>query len=444
LSLEALYRDHLATLDRRLADALDRSARGGVGVDGVIFHSGREAYYHADDHAITFAPHPHYRRWVPPQDGPEHVVWARPGRTPVVVRVQPADFWFDTSPPPVSHWEGAVELKEVSSFDQVKGALGDLGQAAFVGASHAAAAELGIDAALVEPQALMMPLDWHRGAKTPYELALLRRAAESGARAHAAARDAFYAGGSELEMHWAFLRGAGCVESELSFSTIMAFDQKSAILHYQHKRGPETSGRVFLADAGTQFHGYASDITRTWLREGVHPTFAALRQGLDALERRLVAMVAPGRPYAEIHVAAHHGIAELLVEHGVARVGVEEALASRLTRVFMPHGVGHQLGLQVHDVGGHQATPEGGTLAPPDGYVLRNTRRLEPGHVVTIEPGLYFIPMLLEPLRHGPGAAQLDWDLVDALTPHGGIRIEDNVACTDDGFEDLTRPFIGA
>ena len=71
-----------------------------------------------------------------------------------------------------------------------------------------------------------------------------------------------------------------------------------------------------------------------------------------------------------------------------------------------------------------------------------NTRILEPGHVVTIEPGLYFIPMLLDPWRSGEKAGGVDWDLVDRLIPHGGIRIEDNVVCTEDGPVDLTRPLI--
>ncbi|MEM1182219.1 MAG: M24 family metallopeptidase, partial [Acidobacteriota bacterium] len=115
----------------------------------------------------------------------------------------------------------------------------------------------------------------------------------------------------------------------------------------------------------------------------------------------------------------------------------------RLTRTFMPHGVGHQLGLQVHDVGGHQSAPDGGQTSPPDDHVLRNTREMGPGHLLTAEPGLYFIPMLLDAVRSGEQSGHVNWSLVDTLIPCGGIRIEDDVLCTDDGFEDLTRDLIG-
>ncbi|NJL29799.1 MAG: M24 family metallopeptidase, partial [Thermoanaerobaculia bacterium] len=118
------------------------------------------------------------------------------------------------------------------------------------------------------------------------------------------------------------------------------------------------------------------------------------------LERRLVAGVIAGRPYLEIHVEAHRLIAELLAATGLVKVSAEEAFDRGLTRSFLPHGVGHHLGLQVHDVGGRQTGPDGGVTPPPAQYpFLRNTRTLEPGHFVTIEPGLYFIPLLLDPLR---------------------------------------------
>ena len=441
--LSNLYAQHLKALDHYLADALARAARAGLPLEGVFFHAGREATYHADDHTIPFQSNAHFRRWAPPLAGPDHGVFVRPGEKPKVFRVRPLDFWFDTSPPPASHYENAVDFTEVESFEEVPQALGPLSRVAFVGECREAAATLGIAAELVEPAALMFPLDWHRATKTDYEAALTRVAAASGGRGHAAARDAFLAGGSEKECHWEFLRATDSLEVELSFSTIMAIDAKSAILHYQNKRGREAGrGHSFLADAGTLYHGYASDITRTWTREDAHPTFRALVAGVDALERRLVGMVRPGLPYAEIHLEAHRLVAALLVELGILQVSAEAAVAERLTRVFFPHGVGHQLGLQVHDVAGHQATPDGGKLPPPDEHVLRNTRTLEAGHLVTIEPGVYFIPMLLDPQRGGAAAAAFNWKLIDELVPLGGVRIEDDVFCTADGFEDLTRKFI--
>ena len=121
----------------------------------------------------------------------------------------------------------------------------------------------------------------------------------------------------------------------------------------------------------------------------------------------------------------------------------DEAFEKKLTHPFFPHGIGHHLGIQVHDVAGKQSDPQGTPAPPPEEHpFLRNTRTIEPGHVLTIEPGLYFIPMLLRPLRAGEHAERLDWTLIDALTPLGGIRIEDNVLVTETGHRNLTREHL--
>jgi Xaa-Pro dipeptidase len=119
-------------------------------------------------------------------------------------------------------------------------------------------------------------------------------------------------------------------------------------------------------------------------------------------------------------------------------------VASGVTSAFFPHGLGHPIGLQVHDVAGFQASETGGTIARPQGHpYLRMTRALEPGMVVTIEPGLYFIDMLLDELRAKPVAADIDWSQVERFRPYGGIRIEDDVVCTDGDPENLTRDAFG-
>lgn len=444
MSRQTSYRQHLTTLDRYLADAIAGAGRRGVAVDGVLFHAGRAACYHADDRPIPFRTCAHFRRFLPPLEGPEHVALARPGRRLRVVRVRPRDYWFDTSPPPVSYWEEEVELSEAVSFEEAVEHLGALPRVAYVGNSPQAAAEAGIPDELVEPEELLKPLDWCRAYKTDHEVALIRAAAESSAAGHRAARRAFGDGASELEIHRAYLEGSGQLDFDNPYETIVALDEKAAILHYQHKRGDEAApGRVLLIDAGADCEGYAADLTRTWVRPEVDAVFQALLRGVDAIERDLVAGVTAGRPYLEIHVEAHRRTAELLAETGVVVCGAEEAFERGVTRTFLPHGVGHHLGLQVHDVGGHQAGPDGGEVKPPEEYpFLRNTRILEPGHVVTIEPGVYFVPMLLEPLRQSDEGSLVDWPLVDRLTPLGGVRIEDNVVCTADGPVDLTRELI--
>ena len=105
----------------------------------------------------------------------------------------------------------------------------------------------------------------------------------------------------------------------------------------------------------------------------------------------------------------------------------------------MPHGIGHLLGIQVHDVAGHQQNMRGEMLAPPaHSAMLRNTRQCAEGMVFTIEPGCYFIPLLLEAEKQSYRCGTYNWDLIEQLYPMGGIRIEDNVCVTAYGVENLT------
>jgi Xaa-Pro dipeptidase len=122
------------------------------------------------------------------------------------------------------------------------------------------------------------------------------------------------------------------------------------------------------------------------------------------------------------------------------RVSAEAAAATGLTSVFFPHGIGHLLGLQVHDVGGRMAGPTGGEIPQPPGHpFLRMTRTLEPGFVVTIEPGIYFIEMLLAEARAGAHRDAIAWERVATLAPCGGVRIEDDVVAQPGAPENLTR-----
>jgi Xaa-Pro dipeptidase len=271
----------------------------------------------------------------------------------------------------------------------------------------------------------------------------IREAGRISARGHAAVRRGVAALRTERELHLDYLNACGILESECPYNNIIAWDECAATLHYETKRTTKPNpGHVLLIDAGALHLGYACDITRTYVREGVHPVFRSLLDGMEKMQRELVAMVAPGVPYVSIHEAGHRGIAQMLCETGILKTNADEAFAKGYTRPFFPHGVGHHLGLQVHDVGGKQINPKGDRVDSPANHpFLRTTRDLATGHVVTIEPGLYFIPMLLEPFRASGGAA-FDWKLIDTLVPCGGIRIEDDILVTERGCEDLTRSSV--
>ena len=166
---------------------------------------------------------------------------------------------------------------------------------------------------------------------------------------------------------------------------------------------------------------------------------------LHAAQQKLVDRVRPGIDYRDIHLEAHRSIAGILVSHGIVKGSAEAAVESGVTAAFFPHGIGHLLGIMVHDAAGFAAGPGGGTREKPPGHpYLRLTRELEAGFVVTIEPGIYFIDSLLEAARADARGRAIDWKRVEALRPFGGIRVEDDVVAQAGAPRNLTREAFAA
>jgi Xaa-Pro dipeptidase len=433
MDLAALFSRHVERLQAETEKAL-----ADAGFDSLVVSSGAPFTYFADDRDAPFEPTPHFAHWCP-LGGAHHLLHVAPGKKPRLIRHAPEDYWYEQGGVTDHFWLGAFRFEEAGALDAAWKALGRPPRAAYVGNETDRAIAAGLDA---NPAALTPRLDWVRSYKDEYEMRCLEEATALGARGHRAAREAFAAGASELEIHQAFVRAVGCPEAELPYTTIVALDEKGATLHYESKR-ISRDGKVLLLDAGAQVRRYACDITRTTTTTGVDARFAELVRAVDALEQDLARSATPGRPYLDVHLGAHRGVARILADLRLVRVPAEEALAKGYTHPFFPHGIGHHLGIQVHDVAGRQADPSGTPAPPPKEHpYLRNTRMIEPGHVFTIEPGIYFIPMLLRPLRSAPAAAAFDWAAIDAMTALGGVRIEDNVVVTAAGPRNLTREHL--
>ena len=433
MDLVALFSRHVERLQAETEKAL-----ADAGFDSLVVSSGAPLTYFADDRDAPFEPTPHFAHWCP-LGGAHHLLHVAPGKKPRLIRHAPEDYWYEQGGVTDPFWLGAFRFEEAGGVDAAWKALGRPPRAAYVGNETDRAIAAGFDA---NPAAVTPRLDWVRSYKDEYEVRCLEEATALGARGHRAAREAFAAGGSELETHQAFVRAVGCPEAELPYTTIVALDEKGATLHYESKRTLR-NGKVLLLDAGAQVRRYACDITRTTTTKAVDARFAELVRAVDALEQDLARSATPGRPYLDVHLDAHQGVAQILADLRLVRVPKEEAFARGYTHPFFPHGIGHHLGIQVHDVAGRQADPSGAPAPPPKEHpYLRNTRTIEPGHVFTIEPGIYFIPMLLRPFRSGPAAAAFDWAAIDAMTALGGVRIEDNVVVTASGPRNLTREHL--
>jgi Xaa-Pro dipeptidase len=163
-------------------------------------------------------------------------------------------------------------------------------------------------------------------------------------------------------------------------------------------------------------------------------------EALDAAQRLLCDEVVAGRDYRDVHLTAHRVLGDVMQQIGLTKLSGQAALEAGVTSVFFPHGIGHLLGLQVHDVGGVLGDSQGHERKRPEGHpYLRLTRMLEPGVVVTVEPGIYLIDSLLAAAHADQRRAHIDWSVVEELKPFGGVRIEDNVVTTASKPENMTR-----
>ena len=434
--IPANYDQHLSVLQGRWQQALSFA-----GFDAAVVAAGEPRDYFLDDQAAPFRPNPHFAQWYPEPDCAHAAILIRPGERPRLYFHQPRDYWHQ--PPSVPDWAAehmtVAVFHDLADLDAALAAdISRVNRVAYVGEREPG----NLGAAQHNPALLLNHLHYHRAVKTRFEVACMEAATERAVAGHVAARETFFAGGSEFDCHMSYLAAARLTASELPYSSIVAQNRHAGVLHYQHyDRTPPQTRCSFLIDAGGSAAGYASDITRTYAAAEPHAEdFAALVDGMDQAQQALIADIRPGMNYLAIHEAAHRAVGRLLAEHGLVRCSAETAFESGLTRTFLPHGVGHLIGLQTHDVGGQQASPEGGLRPPPEAYpALRLTRDMAVDQVFTIEPGLYFIPLLLEETRNSEAGRDVDWDRVAAFEPFGGIRIEDNVVVTVDGARNLTR-----
>ncbi len=231
----------------------------------------------------------------------------------------------------------------------------------------------------------------------------------------------------------------------MAYDTIIGGGPNSAVLHFMPTNRRFQGGELVLIDAGAQYRGYASDITRTYPVGGELTTLQRdIHAIVHAAERSAIDHCRVGSEWRDVHLAAALSIADGLTQLGILRGDPAELVAGGAVWLFFPHGIGHLVGLGVRDAGG---TPLRERRDEPKPYPnLRINLPLEAGVVVTVEPGVYFVPAILNDSdnrrRHRD---TVDWDRVDRLIGFGGVRIEDNLLITGDGHEVITTdvPLLG-
>jgi Xaa-Pro aminopeptidase len=302
---------------------------------------------------------------------------------------------------------------------------------------------LGVPVADVEPDdeltsELRYALNHIRRQKDELELERMRVAEQATAAGFAAVQPLLEPGRTEREMQVeleaAFFRNGA---DFLAFDTIVGGGPNAAVLHFPPSGRPFADGELILIDAGAEYRGYASDITRTY---PAGDTFTSEQAELYAIVRSAglaaTARCTTGTEWRDVHRTASLVITEGLTAFGLLR-GEPETLVDRGAQgLFFPHGIGHMVGLGIRDAG---EVLKGRPAREDEFPRLRMDLPLLPGHVVTVEPGIYVVPALLhdDDFRERYRDA-VDWERAESMLDFGGIRIEDNVLVTESGYEVLT------
>lgn len=389
----------------------------GLGDHFLVIHAGEERGIPGGmDQHYGFVPHPDYY-WL--------TGMRRPGGTLVY---HPQEGWRSFVHPVTEServWSGVTVEPEGEPVEGLPAFLATLsGSKVVLG---------GAESSPVRPFEAEL---WHlRRPKDGEELALMRLAAQATRTGHQRALTAMHPGSSErdiaAEIEYGFALGGA---TGLGYGTIVGFGSNAAVLHFAPSSRQLGAGEMVLVDAGAQVHGYVIDVTRTYLAQSPEQKelYAIV---LEAL-RQASAMCLAGVEWLDVHAKACHVLADGLHQMGVLKCNADVACESEAIATFMPHGVGHAVGLGVRDCSGPLPGREAGRSC---GSNVRCNFPLAPGYVMTVEPGIYFIDALLQnSARRERFATEIDFDRAMALLSLGGVRLEDNLLVTEGTPENLT------
>ncbi len=429
-----LFKKHVAEKVSNIEEILATT-----GYNELLVASGQVKVQFQDDMFYPFKTNPYFKEWLPLNKRQNcFLQLARGLEKPRLYLACEEDIWHTAPQSLPAGWDEPFEIIEYKTLEELRGRL-DLasGELAYIGENN----EFGLPVERCNPQTILNHIDYRRRSKTSYEHACVREANRRAVPAHRAAHAAFLAGASELEICSAYLSASNSSENDMPYPVIAGLNEHAGVLHHfmLDKQAP-AEHHSFLIDAGVDFNGYASDITRTYAFDE-NSEFAEMIRAMDQKQLELVAAGKPGKSNIDLHCLSHVKVAEVLAQFDIINVSAEAAVKTGITNTFYPHGLGHGLGVNVHDKGGQLASPDGAMIPPPEAYPrLRNTTPVVAGQIHTVEPGLYFIPALLDKLRDTANASSINWDRVSEFIPYGGIRIEDNIIVHNDGtLENLTR-----
>ena len=296
---------------------------------------------------------------------------------------------------------------------------------------------------------LIMAVVNQRAVKTPEEIAEIERASAIGYEMHTTAMKMCRPGTSEQEIAGRISGIASSKGCMVSFQSIVSMHGE--IMHGYPSPRPLEAGRLLLCDAGAETNeNYCSDNTRTTPISG---RFTQRQKEIYSIVEQChdyaLTLAAPGVKWWDVHFGVCRLMTDKLKELGLMKGDTEEAVRAGAHAMFMPHGLGHMMGMDVHDMEGLGQTYVGfddevqPNLEQFGTNCLRCGRRLQEGFVMTDEPGIYFIPALIDDWKASGHCAEfLNFDLLETYKDFGGIRIEDDILITSDGCRYLGKDRI--
>ncbi|PMB72202.1 putative Xaa-Pro aminopeptidase [Beauveria bassiana] len=398
--------------------------------------------------------------------------------------------WIPYTEPKKSHWFGSTpstaqaarlyDADQVHYISDLAGYITSLPAASTVYAlhpdqrppqlvQHQSFRARSSDGPRIDTTALKPAMNRAREVKDRYEIALVRRANNISSAAHRRVAQSLRRMNNESQLQAVF--EAVCTSRDAhnqAYPVIAGAGANGATLHYGANNAPLKGNATIVLDAGCEYRCYASDITRTLPISGsFSPRAAAINDVVARMQNECIALMKPGKLYYEIHQHAGHVAVDGLLKLGILRGTREELIAAGTVSAFFTHGLGHHVGLEVHDVDGDVPLLKSGaaesvvrafkrgkrTMVTPENLLAMNSLSaaaataaekqrtvLRAGMILTIEPGLYFNREYLEGFfRNDPVHSRLiEWDVVERYYPVGGSRTEDCILVTENGYENLT------
>ncbi len=431
--MKTLYKEHLEKVLNTLDNVMQKHS-----YEEIVIYSGDVKTVYLDDNRYPYKVYTNFKYLAPILNNPNSFIIYKSGEKPKLIILQKIDFW-DSQPKEIEgEWTSFFDISYYNNIEDMRKIISsNLKNTALLAENELRFKNYGFKS--INDINIINHIHYHRCYKSQYEVQCMIKANEIASIAHMAAKKAFLEGKSEIQTHLAYLEAISYRENEVPYENIVAFDQSAAILHYVDYKKEAFVAKSFLLDAGASYNGYHADITRTFAKEE-HTEFHDLISAVNDSCLNIISKVKVGMNYEVLQEQMHLDAAKIISDFKFMNISSDEIYEKEYTKLFSPAGVGHYIGLQVHDIGNTISSQEGKAHIKSSKHsFLRLNKIIEDNNVFTIEPGIYIIDQLL---KQHYGKKEFNWDVINRFKPFGGARIEDSVYVSNTQVQNLTRPYL--